>query len=75
MATYGAIASEFRRLSDGNWLMTGYTLGYCVSLPLVSHELFLAPFADDSQYKVSGQVNLALRPSFIERVRLTSFYR
>ncbi|KAF7512506.1 hypothetical protein GJ744_001441 [Endocarpon pusillum] len=34
MATYGAIASEFRRLSDGSWLMTGYTLGYCVSLPL-----------------------------------------
>lgn len=36
LAIYGAISSDFENLSDGPFLMTGYTLGYCVALPMVS---------------------------------------
>ncbi|KZF26756.1 putative transporter [Xylona heveae TC161] len=34
ISMYGEVASEFQNLTDGPWLMTGYTLGYCVALPL-----------------------------------------
>ncbi|MCJ1230460.1 hypothetical protein MMC12_007134 [Toensbergia leucococca] len=33
VATYPAIASEFRNLSEGPWMLTGYTLGFSVALP------------------------------------------
>ena len=36
-ATYSSIASEFRRNSDGAWLLLAYNLGYCYALPIVSH--------------------------------------
>lgn len=35
LSIYGSIASELHQLSRGPWLMTGYTLGYCVALPVV----------------------------------------
>ena len=35
IATYDIIASEFHELSKGSWLVTGYNLGYCISLPVV----------------------------------------
>ncbi|PWY77266.1 MFS transporter [Aspergillus sclerotioniger CBS 115572] len=34
IATYDIIASEFHELSKGSWLVTGYNLGYCISLPV-----------------------------------------
>ncbi|PYI10636.1 MFS transporter [Aspergillus sclerotiicarbonarius CBS 121057] len=34
IATYDVIASEFHELSKGSWLVTGYNLGYCISLPV-----------------------------------------
>lgn len=37
IAIYGAISSEFGNLSDGPFLMTGYTLGYSVALPVVGY--------------------------------------
>ena len=39
VATYASIASEFRNLSDGPWLLAIYTLGYNVALPAVSYSL------------------------------------
>lgn len=41
-ATYGTIASHFEALSDGPLLLTGYTLGYCVALPVVSQNPYTA---------------------------------
>ena len=35
IAIYGAISSDFRDLSEGPFLMTAYTLGYCIGLPVV----------------------------------------
>ncbi|KAI1916883.1 hypothetical protein LOZ61_000785 [Ophidiomyces ophidiicola] len=34
ISTYGSIASDLHQLSRGPWLVTGYTLGYCVALPI-----------------------------------------
>ena len=36
VATYPSIASEFRDLGEGPWLLTVYTLGFSVALPAVS---------------------------------------
>ncbi|MCJ1230374.1 hypothetical protein MMC12_007047 [Toensbergia leucococca] len=33
VATYPTIASEFRNLPEGPWMLTGYTLGFSVALP------------------------------------------
>ena len=35
-ATYEIIASDFNRQAQGIWLLIGYKLGYCISVPLVS---------------------------------------
>lgn len=35
LAIYEPIASHFERLADGPLLLTAYTLGYCVALPVV----------------------------------------
>lgn len=40
LSTHGEIASAFQALSVGHWLVTGYNLGYLVSLPAVSWKLF-----------------------------------
>lgn len=40
LTTYETIASQFQDLSNGPWLLTGYTLGYCVALPVVSSLTF-----------------------------------
>ncbi|KAF4637899.1 hypothetical protein G7Y89_g191 [Cudoniella acicularis] len=34
LATHETVASEFDRLSNSSWMITGFTLGYCVTLPL-----------------------------------------
>lgn len=39
IATYEPIASQFQRLAEGPLLLTAYTLGYCVALPVVSRYL------------------------------------
>ena len=36
VATYPTIASEFKNLTQGPWMLTGYTLGFSVALPAVS---------------------------------------
>lgn len=35
IATYSTIASEFNNLSDGQWLLIAYNMGYCYALPIV----------------------------------------
>ena len=37
VATYPSIASEFRDLGNGPWLLTVYTLGTSIALPAVSY--------------------------------------
>ncbi len=41
VATYPTIASEFKNLTQGPWMLTGYTLGFSVALPAVS--VYLSP--------------------------------
>ncbi|KAI9788585.1 MAG: hypothetical protein M1816_006834 [Peltula sp. TS41687] len=36
LTTHETIASQFQDLSSGPWPLTGYTLGYCVALPVES---------------------------------------
>lgn len=36
MVTYEMIASHFGDVSDSAWVLSGYNLGYCVALPVVS---------------------------------------
>ena len=36
VATYTSIASEFKELGAASWLLTAYTFGYSVALPVVS---------------------------------------
>lgn len=35
-ATHETIASRFNSLQNSSWMMTSFTMGYCVTLPLVS---------------------------------------
>lgn len=35
MASTGKISSEFNSLQAANWLSTAYTLGVCLTLPMV----------------------------------------
>lgn len=35
-ATHETIASRFGNLQNSSWMMTSFTIGYCVTLPLVS---------------------------------------
>ena len=48
VATYASIASSFHRSSEGPWLLTMYTFGYIIALPVVCNHLnhFLLIFAD-----------------------------
>lgn len=39
VATYASIASSFQRSSEGPWLLTMYTFGYIVALPVVCNHL------------------------------------
>ena len=39
VATYASIASSFQRSAEGPWLLTMYTFGYIVALPVVCFRL------------------------------------
>lgn len=34
-ATHETVASQFDTLRNSSWMMTSFTIGYCVTLPLV----------------------------------------
>lgn len=40
-ATHETIASRFNSLQNSSWMMTSFTMGYCVTLPLVGYFLSL----------------------------------
>ncbi|THC94417.1 hypothetical protein EYZ11_006114 [Aspergillus tanneri] len=37
ISTWSSIASQFKRLSEGSWLIVAYNFSFCLALPVVSN--------------------------------------
>jgi hypothetical protein len=46
-ATRETVASRFHNLENSSWMMTSFTIGYCVTLPLVCNFQLVLEFEYD----------------------------